>query len=100
MPYGVSPEVFVAWFTGYGKMEGINYVDDVRVMHPSQGLKNWYDQRARILEQYIREIRKTKPAPAPKKDETKPAATKPADAPKAPDATKPAETKPAEPKKS
>ena len=84
-PYGVSPEVFGAWFTGYGKTDGINYVEDVRIMNPSAGLKQWYDQRARILEQYIQEIRKTKPAPAPKKEEAKPAETKPA------------ETKPAEP---
>jgi hypothetical protein len=97
LPYGLTPEIFGAWFTGYGKMDEINYKDDVRVMQPSAGLKQWYDQRARILEQYIQEIRKTKPAPAPKKDETKPAATKPADAAK-PAATAPAEpTKPAAP---
>jgi hypothetical protein len=83
-PYAVSPEVFGAWFTGYGKMEGINYVDDVRIINPSAGLKQWYDQRARILEQYIQDIRRTKgPAPAAKKDQTKPA--EPA---KASDATK------------
>ncbi len=81
----MSPEVFGAWFTGYGKMDEINYRDDVRIMPPSEGLKQWYDQRARILEQYIQEIRKTKPAPAPKKEATKPAETKPAE-------TKPAET--------
>ncbi len=92
-PYGLTPEVFGAWFTGYGKMDGINYVDDVRVMHPSQGLKQWYDQRARILEQYIQEIRKTKPAPTPKKDETKPADTKPAAAPPAAPPAKAAEVK-------
>ena len=56
-------------------------------MPPSEGLKQLYDQRARMLEQYIQEIRKTKPAPAPKKEATKPAETKPA------------ETKPAEPPK-
>jgi hypothetical protein len=76
--YGLSPEVMGAWFTGYGKMEGINYVDDVRIVSPSDGLKQWYDQRAQILEKYIQEIRKTKgPAPAPKAD------TKPATPPKA-----------------
>ncbi len=93
LPYGLTPEVFGAWFTSYGKMDEINYKDDVRVMQPSAGLKQWYDQRARILEQYIQEIRKTKPAPTPKKDETKPASTKPADA------AKPAATAPAEPAK-
>jgi hypothetical protein len=75
-PYTVSPEVFGAWFTGYGKLEGVNYVDDVRIVNPSAGLKQWYDDRARFLEQYIQDIRKTKPAPAPKKDEAKPAETK------------------------
>ena len=59
-PYAVSPEVFGAWFTGYGKLEGINYAEDVRIINPSAGLKQWYDTRARILEQYIQEIRKAK----------------------------------------
>jgi hypothetical protein len=95
-PYAVSPEVFGAWFTGYGKLEGINYAEDVRIINPSAGLKQWYDQRARILEQYIQEIRKAKgPAATPKKDEAKPAETKKADEP-----TKTAEPKNiAEPKK-
>ena len=83
-PYTVSPEVFGAWFTGYGKLEGVNYVDDVRIVNPSQGLKQWYDDRARFLEQYIQEIRKTRPAPAPKKDETKPAEAKKSEEPKKP----------------
>lgn len=85
IPYGMTPEVFGAWFTGYGKMDEINYREDVRIVPPSEGLKQFYDQCARILEQYIQEIRKTKPAPAPKKEATKPAETKPAE-------TKPAET--------
>jgi hypothetical protein len=95
-PYPVSPEVFGAWFTGYGKVDGINYAEDVRIINPSAGLKQWYDTRARILEQYIQEIRKAKgPAPTPKKEEAKPAETK-----KAPEVAKPAEpTKAAEPKK-
>jgi outer membrane biosynthesis protein TonB len=96
-PYGVSPEVFGAWFTAFGKMDGINYVEDLRIMNPSAGLKQWYEQRARIMEQYIQEIRKTKPAPAPKKEEAKPAPAKPADVPKP--AEKKADTpKPAEKK--
>jgi hypothetical protein len=91
-PFGVSPEVFGAWFTGFGKTDGINYVEDLRIMNPSAGLKQWYEQRARILEQYIQEIRKTKPAPA-KKEDAKPAeATKPAEAKKA-EIPKPAEKK-------
>jgi hypothetical protein len=93
-PYFVSPEVFGAWFTGYGKLEGVNYAEDVRIINPSAGLKQWYDTRARFLEQYIQEIRKAKgpaPAPAPeaKKEEPKPAETKKAAEP----------TKTAEPKK-
>jgi hypothetical protein len=67
-PYGVSPEVFGAWFTSYGKLEGINYAEDVRIVNPSAGLKQWYDQRARMLEQYIQEIRKAKGQPATKAD--------------------------------
>ena len=78
-PYTVSPEVFGAWFTGYGKLDGINYVDEVRIINPSAGLKQWYDDRARFLEQYIQEIRKSKPAPAPKKEAAKPAEPKKAE---------------------
>lgn len=81
-PYAVSPEVFGAWFTGYGKLDGINYADDVRIINPSAGLKQWYDTRARIMEQYIQEIRKAKgPAPTPK-EQAKPAETKKAEEPK------------------
>jgi hypothetical protein len=72
-PYTVSPEVFCAWFTGYGKLDGIDYVHDVRITNPSAGLKQWFDQRASILRTHIDEIRKAKgPAPTPKKDESKP----------------------------
>jgi hypothetical protein len=74
-PYAVSPEVFAAWFTGYGKMEGVNYVDDVRIINPSAGLKSWYDQRARMLQQLIEEIRKAKGQTAAPKAEAKPAET-------------------------
>lgn len=85
-PYGVSPEVFAAWFTGYGKTDlGINYVDDLRIVNPSNGLKQFFDDRARLLQQLIEEIRKAKgQSTAPK------AATKPAEAakPAAGDATK------------
>jgi hypothetical protein len=81
-PFGLSPEVFGAWFTSYGKTEGINYVDDVRILNPSEGLKLWYDQRAQFLEKYIQEIRKVK-GPAPKKEETKTTAPPSAEAPKA-----------------
>jgi hypothetical protein len=74
--WAVTPEVFGAWFTGYGKLDGvtINPQNDIRIVNPSAGLKAWYDQRANILNKYIDEARKAKgPAPTPKKDETKPA---------------------------
>jgi hypothetical protein len=88
-PYAVSPEVFGAWFTGFGKVDGINYSDDVRIIFPSDGLKNWYDERAHMLEKYMQEIRKTKgPAPAPK-DAAKPTEPAKAPAPAKADAKKP-----------
>lgn len=82
-PFAVSPEVLGAWFTGYGKVEGINYQKDVRIINPSAGLKQWYDDRARILNTHIAAVRKAKgPAPAaptadPKKTEAKKEEPKP-----------------------
>jgi hypothetical protein len=87
-PYGVSPEVFGAWFTSYGKLEGINYAEDVRIINPSAGLKQWYDQRARMLDQYIQEVRKAKGQTVPAKAAAKPAEAPKADAKKAPDTKK------------
>jgi hypothetical protein len=92
-PYPVSPEVFAAWFTGYGKLEGINPQNDVRILNPSAGLKQWYDQRASILNRHIEMVRKAKgPAASLKKEETKTAE------PKKEETTK-EETKTVEPKK-
>ena len=56
---GVSPEVFGAWFTGYGK-PGVNLVplNDIRIIQPSNGLKDWYDQRAALLTREIDAVRK------------------------------------------
>ena len=56
---GVSPEVFGAWFTGYGK-SGVNLVplNDVRIIQPSNGLKAWYDQRASLMTREIDAVRK------------------------------------------
>src|SRR5262249_15367502 len=72
---GVSPEVFGAWFTGYGKTEGITASSDVRIINPSAGLKTWYDQRASIFNAQIEAIRKAKgsvkPKEEPKKEEAK-----------------------------
>jgi hypothetical protein len=104
---GVSPEVFAAWFTGYGKRElGINYEEDVRIVPPSQGLKDYYDRRAAILKPYLDEARKArglsapKPTEAPKaeakKDETKKDEVKKDDTKK--DDTKKDESKAAEKK--
>ena len=87
-PYGVSPEVFAAWFTGYGTQEGIDYVHDVRIVNPSAGLKQYYDDRAAILRNAIAEVRKAKGPATPKPADTKPAEVK-----------KPEETKKTEPAK-
>ncbi len=78
--WALSPEVFCGWFTGYGKSpEGvtINPQNDIRIINPSAGLKEFFDQRANMLNKHIEEVRKAKgPAakPAePKKDATPPA---------------------------
>jgi hypothetical protein len=97
-PYAVSPEVFAAWFTGYGAQgfEGVDYVKDVRIVQPSAGLKALFDQRAAILRNEIAEVRKAKGQPVAPKSAEKPA-EKPAEKKEAP---KPADTKKAgEPKK-
>ncbi len=85
---GVTPEVFAAWFTGYGKMDGVVPQNDVRIVQPSKGLKDYYDQRSNLLSKYIDDARKAKtPVEAPKAEEKKPEAPKAeepkADAPKA-----------------
>jgi hypothetical protein len=79
--WAVTPEVFCGWFTGYNKtLEGvtINPQTDLRIINPSAGLKEWYDQRANMLNKYIDEVRKAK-APAPKPAEVKKEAPKPAE---------------------
>jgi pentapeptide MXKDX repeat protein len=72
---GVSPEVFGAWFTGYGKTQGVVPQNDVRITQPSGGLKAWYDRRAAMLNREIEAVRKSKGTPAKaaeaKKDEAK-----------------------------
>jgi hypothetical protein len=61
-PYGLSPEVFAAWFTSYAApgFEGIDYAKDIRIMNPSMGLKAYFDQRAAIFRNAIAEVRKAK----------------------------------------
>jgi pentapeptide MXKDX repeat protein len=83
---GVSPEVFGAWFTGFGQLEGVRAEDNVRIVPPSKGLSDFYRQRAEIMNRHIAEVRKAKgeaPKPAeakkaaePKKEEPKPEAKK------------------------
>ncbi len=81
--WAVTPEVFCGWFTGYNKtLEGvtINPMNDLRIINPSAGLKEWYDQRANMLNKYIDEVRKAKgPAAAPKPAEVKKEQSKPAE---------------------
>jgi len=55
---GVSPEVLGAWFTGYGTTKDITPQKDVRITNPSAGLKDYYDQRASILNRHIEAVRK------------------------------------------
>ena len=93
---GVSPEVFGAWFTGYAPpLEGITAQGDVRIVQPSQGLKDLYDARAGVLNRHIDAVKKARAAAAPKPAEAKPAEKK---AEAKPAETKPAEAKPAEKK--
>ncbi len=79
--WAVTPEVFCGWFTGYNKtLEGvtINPQTELRIINPSAGLKDGYDQRANMLTKYIDEVRKAK-APAPKPAEVKKEVPKPAE---------------------
>jgi hypothetical protein len=90
---GVSPEVFGGWFTGYAPpLEGVTAQADVRIVQPSQGLKELYEMRAGVMNRHIEAVKKARAAakPAETKAEAKPAETKPAE--------KKAEAKPAEKK--
>jgi pentapeptide MXKDX repeat protein len=80
---GVNPEVFGAWYTGYGKMEGIVAQKNVRIIQPSKGLKAWYDQRKDVFSPLIEAARKAKgESAAPKADTPKADAPKPTEPPK------------------
>src|SRR6185437_4454269 len=71
---GVSPEVFGAWFTGFGKLEGFTAQKDVRIVNPSDGLTEMYTQRANVLERHIKAVRDAKGGgkkDGAKKDEAK-----------------------------
>jgi hypothetical protein len=83
---GVSPEVFGGWFTGYAPpLEGVTAQADVRIVQPSQGLKELYEMRAGVLNRHIDAVKKARAAAAPKPAEAKPAEKK--------DEAKPAEKK-------
>jgi hypothetical protein len=69
---GVSPEVFGAWYTGFGKTAGITATKDVRIVPPSKGLTDWYKQRAEVLSRHIKAVRDAKGPSAKKDDEAKP----------------------------
>src|SRR4051794_33899665 len=68
---GVSPEVFGAWYTGYGKTKDVEPTKDVRITQPSAGLKAWYDQRASILNREIEAVRKSRADETRKADDVK-----------------------------
>jgi hypothetical protein len=103
---GVSPEVFGAWFTGQGKMDGVTAEKNIRIIPPSKGLSEWYRQRAVILAPYLATARQASAPAEATQPEVKPEApkeeAKPAEPPK--EEPKPAEppkeeAKPAEPAK-
>src|SRR6266481_5120355 len=54
---GVSPEVFGAWFTGYGTAKDITPQKDIRITRPDAGLKELFSQRASILTRHIDAVR-------------------------------------------
>lgn len=55
---GVSPEVFGAWFAGYGTTKDINPEKDVRIANPAAALKEFYDKRSNLLSRHIDAVRK------------------------------------------
>jgi hypothetical protein len=61
IPIAVSPEVFAAWFTGFGGKGGtdkINYINELRIVNPSKGLQVMFDARAKLLNQHMDMVRK------------------------------------------
>jgi hypothetical protein len=72
---GVSPEVFGAWFTGYGTSKDITPQKDVRITRPEAGLKDLYTQRANFLNRHIEAVRKAqggaRKEETPKKEDAK-----------------------------
>jgi len=58
---GVSPEVFGAWFTGQGKMDGITAELNVSRDAPVEGLSELYKLRQDLMLPLLIEARKAKP---------------------------------------
>ncbi|MDR3638591.1 MAG: hypothetical protein P4L84_32600 [Isosphaeraceae bacterium] len=79
---GVSPEVFGAWFTGHGKLEGFTAQKDVRIVNPSEGLSELYAQRASVLDRHIKAVRDAKAGDEAKKKADEEAKMKAAEAKK------------------
>ena len=73
---GVSPEVFAAWFTGYGgkNIEGVKAISDVWIVEPSKGLTAYYTQRSNLLNRHIDAVRKAKATTKTAAEETAKAA--------------------------
>jgi hypothetical protein len=94
---GVSPEVFGAWFTGYGVTKDITPQKDVRITRPEAGLKELYTQRASFLNRHIEAVRKAQGS-ATKKEEPKKEETTKKEEPKKEETTKKEEPKKEEPK--
>ncbi|MFO0953797.1 MAG: hypothetical protein U0835_22100 [Isosphaeraceae bacterium] len=66
---GVSPEVFGAWFTGYGRTPGVEALKNVRIVQPTKGLKEFFDRRAQLLRSSVDQARKgVRPLPNPGDD--------------------------------
>ncbi len=93
---GLSVEVFGAWFSMQGTLEGVDLEKNIRIIQPSKGLTDWYRKRADIFNRHIAEARKAKGSPEPvpattasgetPKEEAKPAEEPKADEPKKDDA--------------
>ena len=53
----MSPEVFGAWFTGFGQLQGLKASENVRIMNPQDGLTEWYTTRAKVMKPYLEAAR-------------------------------------------
>ena len=84
---GVSVEVFGGWFTAYNKaVDGVTAQENIRIVKPSAGLTEFYNQRANVFNRHIEAARKAKAAAAPKPEAKKEEPKK--EEPKKPEAKK------------